>query len=511
MPLLNGLLYYQSGTRVGSIALEGQLVTMGFFGEVDEMIATALKTFAKTIRGKSTVSVVPGFLRPIDTDKIAQSERLEARGEENGRSEIPATTASSFDSVEQAIRQKIVAEWTWQGEEFLNQLAAYSNRLAQYSIHSEHQRLQLQGADAIAELRAASVRAPAELGPLKEGYRDARKEYETFRARHQLERPAREKTRRWTTIGLLFVLVAIESVLNGVFFAEGDEFGLVGGVGTAIGISITNIVFAFLLGLGARWINYRVMVTRFLALVITAAGIALLLGLHTFAAHFRDATIVLAQTSNFAGEERAFALAIDNLLRAPWQLTELYSYYLFGLGTLFGLGAFWKGCTFDDPYPGYGPAHRRMETASNLYSDQHADFFDELKSIKDTVVEELERGIQRIPIFPQEAERIRTERAALLEAFRAYETSVQESANDLLTRYRDANRRSRNTQPPSYFDEHWKLPNSFSNNQNVSQSDVAPEQTPPMNIILSEFGQLTEEILSAYSTLNEKFPHPRDM
>ena len=33
--------------------------------------------------------------------------------------------------------------------------------------------------------------------------------------------------------GLLFVLVALESVLNGFFFAKGSEFGLVGGIGTA--------------------------------------------------------------------------------------------------------------------------------------------------------------------------------------------------------------------------------------------------------------------------------------
>jgi hypothetical protein len=56
----------------------------------------------------------------------------------------------------------------------------------------------------------------------------------------------------------MFVLVAIESVLNGVFFAKGSPGGLIGGIGTAIGISIANVSFAFLLGFfPARWINRR--------------------------------------------------------------------------------------------------------------------------------------------------------------------------------------------------------------------------------------------------------------
>ncbi len=160
-------------------------------------------------------------------------------------------------------------------------MRAYASRLAQYSIHSEHERLWLLANDAIAKLSTAGIQAPAELGPLKEAYLAARQELVDFRARHRLKRPARDPARRWTTGGLMFVLVAVESVLNGAFFAKGNELGLLGGVGTAIGISLSNVLFAFLLELGAaRWINYRNFLVRILALLLTVAGLALILGLH---------------------------------------------------------------------------------------------------------------------------------------------------------------------------------------------------------------------------------------
>src|SRR5262249_1958023 len=155
--------------------------------------------------------------------------------------------------------------------------------------------------------------------------------------------------------GLLSIFVAIESVLNGMFFAKGSEFGLLGGVGTAIGISLTNVVSSFLLGLWpARWVNHRNVLAKMCGLAVTVVGLSSLIGLHAFAAHLRDAVVAV-------GEQRALSEAIAALTSTPWRLNDLNSYYLFGLGLLFTLGAFYKGVTFDDPYPRYGAIARRAD------------------------------------------------------------------------------------------------------------------------------------------------------
>ena len=343
-----------------------------------------------------------------------------------------------------------------------------------------------------------------ELGPLKESYLEARQELTSFRRRHGIEKPARERTRRWTAFGLMFVLVAVEFVLNGAFFAKGSPGGLIGGIGTAIGISITNVVFAFLLGLGpARWINYRNLFVRAVALLLTIVGIGLIVGLHGFTAHFRDATAALVADP--------FAVAIERLTQAPWRVSDITSIYLFGLGLLCGLAAFWKGVTFDDPFPGLGPTYRRMVSAREGYSDQHADFFDELERLKNDAVGQLADAIAQVPVFPQHSANIRSQRAALLASFGAYEMAAEAAANQLLARYRTANRRSRKTAPPPYFDDTWKLPQRIVDSPETKNLITDLETPRSIEPILADFRMLSEQILTEYEQLSRQFPHPTDM
>jgi hypothetical protein len=99
------------------------------------------------------------------------------------------------------------------------------------------------------------VQSAAELGPLRQSFLAAQSELERFQRQHRLERPARNPSGRWTTVGFLVILVGIESVLNGAIFQKGAQFGWIGGIGTAIGISLVNVVLGYLLGWGpARFI-----------------------------------------------------------------------------------------------------------------------------------------------------------------------------------------------------------------------------------------------------------------
>ena len=152
------------------------------------MVARTVKDVVDAVRGRSGGSVVPGLLRPIDTEAIARSEKVDEKAIENGQAELPDSSAQYPDAPEQAVTQRILAEWTWQGGALLNELRAYGSRLAQYSIHSEHARLRLLAQNTLAALRAEAVRAPADLGPLKEGYIAARSELERFKARHRISR-----------------------------------------------------------------------------------------------------------------------------------------------------------------------------------------------------------------------------------------------------------------------------------------------------------------------------------
>lgn len=470
------------------------------------MIANVLRDAVDAIRGPEKPTTTPGFLRPIDTGLVARDLNLTAIAAERGQSNIPPSSASGLDAFEQQILQRIESEWTWQGGELINNLRAYAQRLIGYSVESEFSRLEVRAKDTLAQLREADHRAEAELGPLRERYIALRNELSDYKKKHRLTRAARTNARRWTTFGFLFVLIAFEAMANGLFFAKGSEFGIVGGIGTAIIISFINVSICFVLGLWPfRWINHRNLLVKLSGIVLSFMGVAGVIALHGFAAHYRDAM-------GAVGEEHALAVALQSLQTSVWKLADLNSYYLFGMGVFFASLSAYKGANFDDPYPGYGPRSRRHEEARREYSDRHADLFDDLAEIKDETVRSLDEGILKIPLYPQQASNILAQRAALVQTFRGYEAAVTSAANQLLSEYRDTNRKWRTTPIPGYFETLWRLPHSFldtaevrtlTTDQNHERSDI--------RATLVDLRHLTQEVLTEYEKLMVTYPHPTRM
>jgi hypothetical protein len=463
-----------------------------------------LQKLAPSIQNNDQSAVTAGFFRPIDMARIARDFKIEAIARDRGRHNLPETRDSNLDALEQKIIQKTEGEWAWQGEQLLNSLQAYAARLVGYSIPGEFLRLQIQAEHVLAWLRVAAGQALRDLSPLHERYLGARDELKKFRNQNRLSRPAREPTHRWTTLGLLFIFIAIESVLNDFFFANGSEFGFAGGVGTAVGISLTNVALSFLIGLGpSRWRNHRHRFISTSGLLITFVGIASIVALHLFAAHLWVATALV-------GEDKVFVTALETVQKATWVLPEIASLYFLVMGLIFAFGAIWKGYSFDDPYPRYGATYRRENSVREAYTKAYFALFSDLSETKEDTVVQLSDGITRLPTFRQIAINLRAERAAMLNSFRAYETSMEAATNHLLKLYRDINHAQRTTAPPSYFDEKWQLPHSF-----LMSPELKPLLADPgvgdIASSLTELERLSKAIIRRYEFLHERYPHPAEM
>src|SRR6185312_4812176 len=152
------------------------------------MFSSVFRKAADAIRGADKPTTVPGFLRPIDTDRIARELQLDKIAAERGRENLPSSTSNSLDGVEQQIVQLIESEWSWQGGEFINNLRSYAQRLVGYSIQSEFANLEIGAKNTLAQLRAAHHRAEADLGPLREQFIALREGLRDFRLKHRLKR-----------------------------------------------------------------------------------------------------------------------------------------------------------------------------------------------------------------------------------------------------------------------------------------------------------------------------------
>ena len=458
-------------------------------------------------KGDGVPQPIAGLLDPIDAEQLADELRLVVRGQENGGQETPAAGSTTLDAVEEEISGRIMAEWNLQREHLITMLRAYRDRLAELNAVAELAQLRLSAASAVVKFRQRKQEARGDLARLRLSYVEARDELGAFRVKHGLSRPARNPSHRWTTIGLLVVMIAIESVMNGLFFAKGSERGLIGGVGTAFGISLVNVLVCFFLGLGpARFINWRGWFVRTLGVAITLTGLGAILFVHLFAGHLRDAT---AATS----EAKAYGIAAAQIFTQPWRLADITSWYLFGLGALFGLLSFWKGYRHDDPYPHYGEIYRRERDASDRYNDEHRDFFEELEEVRDDTIKRFEDGIAIIPEYVAKSHQVRAARSALTEQFRGYEQLALQTANRLLTIYRDANRRRRKTPVPAYFATSWSLPvSALSGSDILALSTDAPDSVVTnVDATLAELRSLSEEVLRTYDELLAVVEHPTDM
>jgi hypothetical protein len=470
------------------------------------MVVEAFRKLRNAVRGEDGRTKAQGYLKPIDVDEIVRDIDLPRIASERGKQELPSCNAVTLDAVEQQITQTLEGEWAWHGAELINNLRAYAARLISFSISTELANLRLEAQNTLAKLRNAHHRAEAELGPLRENYTAYRDELADFKQEHRLRRAARPPTRRYTTLGLLVLLAGVEAGFNGVFFAKGASLGLVGGVGTALGISFVNVVTSFAVGLfPMRWVNHRNILIKLIGGVLSLAAVAALISLHGFAAHYRDAMALV-------GEDRAFETARHALVATPMMLADLNSFYLFGLGLVLSAVGIWKGYTFDDPYPRYGAHSRRAADAREDYSDEHAVLFEDLENIKEKTVEALDAGIRRIPQFPQQSSKIRAQREAELRSFQAYETGIEAAVNRLLAIYRDGNRVARQTEPPAYFSTTWKLSRSFLKDTAVL-TEIADPTAPPLdaNAALEELRTLSADVIGEYETLLVKYPHPTEM
>src|SRR5207245_17 len=99
------------------------------------------------------------------------------------------------------------------------------------------------GESALADFKVQAIDDLNHLHTTRREVEGREREFEVFRANHQLVRlpnivASRERILRAL---LLAIFVVLESTLNGFFFAEGSEAGLIGGVIQAFALSLLNV------------------------------------------------------------------------------------------------------------------------------------------------------------------------------------------------------------------------------------------------------------------------------
>jgi hypothetical protein len=214
-------------------------------------------TFKRTIRASRRADrrlkrrnerTLQGELRNASQRSLKRHLQIERVAQQNGASNCPQTTETTIDVTQQGIVGRCEAGMralqTWVSAEFtwLLKWMPYTEA-ASHSFTVDGIRGELQ-----AEITKLQVHAKGDLASLRKSERDALRQLNLFKAMNGLTRAAHFPLSPLLALALAAMVLG-ESVANAYLFAEGNEFGLLGGWLQAGIVSLANVAMSFVIGL----------------------------------------------------------------------------------------------------------------------------------------------------------------------------------------------------------------------------------------------------------------------
>jgi len=347
----------------------------------------------------------------------------------------------------------------------------------------------------LTQFRAKKARAQSavglELNNAQLDFARAYRDYRSFRIAHKLTdtEPSYDNV-FWRKVFWLALLFIVEVAANGWVIGQAAPGGLVQGWTTALMISVLVVLTGSLLGAGPwRYLNYngpdgKGVMHRAWAIPALIIGSALLLLFAFYIAHYRYAL----------SHSTLDAPVPDNILTSigthPFQpFEQLESLLLFVIALLIGIFAVARGAHWDDPYPGYGPRHRRVEDARERAHDIAVGLSHEIDAAKTNADESL------VAIATKSQELVGSLRRAIMRtqdnaaAWDYTTAAIITAGRDGIDTYREANTEARTTPPPAYFSR-----DAFADAKPPSSSEVLDNLT-------SAFSRATSNITACKSQL----------
>ena len=389
---------------------------------------------------------------PSSAKALAVELALADQAQADAVAGLPNKDAQAMTAAE---TKAIDAAWHWATKEVQK---VNDGRLAAGSALDECRSTLHQVVEARRGIENETPPRPRNFGGLERERDEASAAYRAFKSNHKLTRDA-ARDDRITQLTWAAVVIVIESMVNSYFYMPISDLGLLGGFFTALFVSVVNVAFAFVGGaLGLRFIGHIEPskklggVTALLICLLICALVVALSAL--FRGHVDDLNARGLDTTTLM--ESAWKAAVESLSALDvWALfSSLNSFLLMFVGTLCAVVGFWKGWAYDDPYPGFGAAHRHKEQTQHDYDD----------ALEEEDQRQNRWRNERKGRLRSQAERLGDAANAMHAARTAFDKLVAEAqgigeatallVKELLSVYRDGNRRVRATAPPSYFDEY---------------------------------------------------------
>lgn len=402
-------------------------------------------------RRKTTTYFQPSteVFPPIATDALSRRLKLEKRGSEDGKQNYPAEDAISLSRTEEELVSEI-------GRLRRKGIDTFDIHFNAYQTRMDAGRAAVEAIDEKSgKLRNEMIaEGNSQHNQVMNALRDVREQHEKlhlFRKRHDIVGPPRASKSTVLVVGIAVVAFSIEVILGAVFFSERSPAGLVGGVNTAILISLINVAIGGITGFLSRYSSLKGFGNKLLGCAGWIGFFAATMAFNFLVAHFRKAL------EEMPWEEAASAVR-DSMIAAPFDLGNFNAIIIAVFGFLVAVMAFIDIRIWQDPRPGYNAIHKDLQEAVNDYADEYETAKTTLDALYNDSSEALNAEALRLRGEVREAASARAGQSTLCANLDAFLVECEQAANALLRTYREANERARETKPPAYFGQAFRFP-----------------------------------------------------
>ena len=217
------------------------------------------------------------------------------------------------------------------------------------------------------DLHAKAGQSVSDLALQRAAYEESARDLRSFRQRHRLSRVAHypgSQVAHWLWVPVAMI---VESFVSANLLGSVSRGGVIEGWMVAVVLTFVNV----LLGIGAgsvwRFTHYDWGFVKLFAYVQGTVCAAAALVWNDVAGHVRDVYVLAEKTGALEAPDEAFATAWRTMIERPVPWESLASAGLALVGLAVFLLTTYKAYTADDPFPGYGARHRKVEALHGRY------------------------------------------------------------------------------------------------------------------------------------------------
>ena len=408
-------------------------------------MAGFINNYFKTlvIREEVVPEQIGVVFEPLDVDRAEKVLKVEENAKQDGEKETPHTAETNIDSFQLKIYKFIETEISQRNQKLNENLISLNKAIASNDVRSEMEKAK--NIDSLLKHQLESIveEKRDELSESKENAEKIAKDFNNFKTTNKLKREPYYPESYEIYVAVLLALLLLETIMNGVFFAKGNEYGYMGGTLIALSIASVNLAISFFLG---RFTSYKNHIENVLKRFGYLSAIVILVWVFAYnlmVAHYRqqlDVDITKAGSS-----------AIALLLKSPFALDSFDYWVLFLIGLIFGLIAYVEGYLWNDPYPGFGQLHKRLKQAQEDFIQTKSEIMELPEIMKENKLNELNVIESNISANISYIKEIVEQKHSLVKNLKNNIEQIESSSTILIKRYREINMQHRKTDPPKYF------------------------------------------------------------